>query len=160
MLLERLSTPTERVWCAAKAVENDWSRNILSIQLETGFIERDGKAITNFELSLPKPQSDLALEPLEDPYQFDVLGLSDKAQERDIEGALVKHVTMFFLELGAGFALVGRQVLLDVGGNAFFVVLLFYHLKLRCYVVIELKAEEFKPAWPTRFLSSGSRRTS
>ena len=101
--------------------------------------------MTNFEVSLPKPLSDLARESLKDPYRFDFLGLTDEAQEREVESALVKHVTDFLLELGAGFAFVGRQVLLDVGGDEFFIDLLFYHLKLRCYVVIELKGGKFKP---------------
>lgn len=94
---------------------------------------------------MPKPQSDLARESLKDPYRFDFLGLTLDAQEREIENALVKHVTDFLLELGAGFAFVGKQVLLDVGGDEFFIDLLFYHLKLRCYVVIELKAGKFRP---------------
>jgi len=108
-------------------------------------MERSGGAVTNFALTLPKPQSDLARESLKDPYRFDFLGLGEDAQEREIEGALIKHVTDFLLELGAGFAFVGRQVLLDVGGEEFFLDLLFYHLKLRCFVVIELKAGKFKP---------------
>ena len=112
---------------------------------ETRLLERSGKAVTNFELTLPKPQSDLARESLKDPYRFDFLGLTDEAQEREIENALVKHVTEFLLELGAGFAFVGRQVLLDVAGDEFFIDLLFYHLKLRCYLVIELKGGKFKP---------------
>jgi hypothetical protein len=94
---------------------------------------------------LPAPQSDLARESIKDPYRFDFLGLSDEAQEREIEHALVRHVTEFLLELGAGFAFVGRQMLLDVAGDEFFIDLLFYHLKLRCYVVVELKAGKFKP---------------
>jgi RecB family endonuclease NucS len=101
--------------------------------------------VTNFEACLPKPLSDLARESLKDPYRFDFLGLSDDAQEREIENALLTHVTEFLLELGAGFAYVGRQVHLDVGGDDFFIDLLFYHLKLRCYVVIEIKAGKFKP---------------
>jgi len=121
------------------------SRNILVMQIETRLLERSGKAVTNFDTHLPRPQSDLARESLKDPYRFDFLGLTDEAQEREIENALVKHVTEFLLELGAGFAFVGRQVLLDVGGEEFFMDLLFYHLKLRCYVVIELKGGKFKP---------------
>ena len=101
--------------------------------------------MTNFDVSLPKPQSDLARESLKDPYRLDFLGLGREAGERAIENALVKHVTEFLLELGAGFAFVGRQVLLNVGGDEFFIDLLFYHLKLRCYVVIELKGGKFKP---------------
>jgi len=108
-------------------------------------LERSGKAVSNFDNHLPKPQSDLARESLKVPYRFDFLSLTEEAQEREIENALVKHVTEFLLELGAGFAFVGQQVLLDVGGDEFFIDLLFYHLKLRCYVVIELKAGKFKP---------------
>lgn len=145
VLLDRLSTETERRWYAAKSIEHNWSRNVLVMQIETRLLERSGAAVTNFPVSLPKPQSDLARESLKDPYRLDFLGLTDEAQERDIEHALVKHVTEFLLELGAGFAFVGRQVMLDVGGDEFFIDLLFYHLKLRCYVVIELKAGKFKP---------------
>ena len=115
------------------------------MQIESRLLERSGKAATNFELTLPRPQSDLARESLKDPYKLDFLGLTEEAQERVVEGALVRHVTEFLLELGAGFAFVGRQVLLDVAGDEFFIDLLFYHLKLRCYVVIELKAGKFKP---------------
>jgi predicted nuclease of restriction endonuclease-like (RecB) superfamily len=145
VLLDRLSAKAERRWYAAKAIEHNWSRNVLNIHIETRLLERSGTAITNFAASLPASQSDLARESLKDPYRFDFLGLTDEAQEREIENALVKHVTEFLLELGAGFAFVGRQVLLDVGGDEFFIDLLFYHLKLRCYVVIELKGGKFKP---------------
>ena len=144
-LLDKLKAPVERDWYLAKAVEHNWSRNVLVMQIETGLHARSGTAVTNFKSSLPKPQSDLALESIKDPYRFDFLGLTHEAQEREVEHALVKHVTEFLLELGAGFAFVGRQVLLDVGGDEFFIDLLFYHLKLRCYVVIELKAGKFKP---------------
>lgn len=144
-LLDKLESSDERRWYAAKAIEHNWSRNVLVMQIETRLLERKGQAVTNFPLTLPKPQSDLARESLKDPYRFDFLGLTDDAQEREIENALVKHVTEFLLELGAGFAFVGRQVLLDVGGDEFFIDLLFYHLKLRCYVVIEIKAGKFKP---------------
>lgn len=145
VLLSKLKTEQERRWYAAKAIEHNWSRNVLVMQIETRLRERSGSAVTNFDERLPKPQSDLARESLKDPYRFDFLGLTDEAEEREIEHALVKHVTEFLLELGAGFAFVGRQVLLDVGGEEFFIDLLFYHLKLRCYVVIELKAGKFKP---------------
>ncbi len=144
-LLDKLPSQETRRWYAAKAIEHNWSRNVLVMQIETRLLERTGKAITNFAASLPRPQSDLARESLKDPYRFDFLGLTDEAQEREIEHALVKHVTEFLLELGAGFAFVGRQVFLDVGGDEFFIDLLFYHLKLRCYVVIELKGGKFKP---------------
>ena len=144
-LIDKLATREARDWYLAKAVEHAWSRNVLVMQIEARLLERQGKAVTNFEQRLPKPQSDLARESIKDPYRFDFLGLTDEAQEREIESALVRHVTRFLLELGAGFAFVGRQVLLDVGGEEFFIDLLFYHLKLRCYVVIELKAGKFKP---------------
>jgi predicted nuclease of restriction endonuclease-like (RecB) superfamily len=144
-LLDKLPGPETRCWYAAQAIEHNWSRNILVMQIETRLLERSGTAVTNFSDSLPTPMSDLARESLKDPYRLDFLGLTDKAQEREVEHALVKHVTEFFLELGAGFAFVGRQVLLDVGGDEFFIDLLFYHLKLRCYVVIELKGGKFKP---------------
>ena len=145
VLLERLKEPAERLAYAQAAVEHGWSRNVLNLHIETRLLERTGKAVTNFGQRLPAPQSDLAIESLKDPYRFDFLGLGEQAQERDIENALVQHVTDFLLELGAGFAFVGRQVLLDVGGEEFFIDLLFYHLKLRCYVVIELKTGKFKP---------------
>lgn len=119
--------------------------NVLVMQIETRLLERSGKAVTNFEQRLPSPQSDLARESLKDPYRFDFLGLTEEAHERAVELALMQHVTQFLLELGSGFAFVGRQVLIDVGGDEFFIDLLFYHLKLHCYVVIELKGGKFKP---------------
>jgi predicted nuclease of restriction endonuclease-like (RecB) superfamily len=145
VLLTKLKDPTVRLFYAHKAIEHSWSRNVMVMQIEARLIERQGNAVTNFEQRLPKPDSDLARESLKDPYRFDFLGLTDEAQERAIEDALVQHVTQFLLELGAGFAFVGRQVLLEVGEEDFFIDLLFYHLKLRCYVVIELKADKFKP---------------
>ena len=145
VLLSRLKHTHERLAYAQSAIQHGWSRNMLNIHIETRLLERTGTAVTNFAASLPKPQSDLARESLKDPYRLDFLGLGKEAGEREIENALVKHVTNFLLELGAGFAFVGRQVLLDVGGDEFFIDLLFYHLKLRCYVVIELKGGKFKP---------------
>ena len=145
VLISKLKTHEERLAYAQAAIENSWSRNVLTMQIETRLLERQGKAITNFEHCLPKPQSDLARESLKDPYRFDFLGLTIDAQEREVESALIQHVTQFLLELGAGFAFVGRQVLINVGGDEFFIDLLFYHLKLRCYVVIELKSGKFKP---------------
>lgn len=144
-LLDKLQTPEERRWYASKAIEQNWSRNILVMQIETRAIERQGKALTNFARTLPAKHSDLARESLKDPYKLDFLGLEDDARERQIEQALVDHVADFLIELGAGFAYVGRQVHLEVGGDDFFLDLLFYHLKLRAYVVIEIKAGKFKP---------------
>jgi predicted nuclease of restriction endonuclease-like (RecB) superfamily len=145
VLLDKLSTQEARIWYAKKTIENNWSRNVLVMQIESNLIERQGKAVTNFELRLPKPQSDLAIESLKDPYRFDFLGLTEEAQEREIEDALIKQVTEFLLELGAGFAYIGKQIHIEVGGDDFFIDLLFYHLKLRCYIVIELKTGDFKP---------------
>jgi predicted nuclease of restriction endonuclease-like (RecB) superfamily len=144
-LLDKLTDEKERCWYAEKALEHGWSRNVLVIQIERRMYKRSGKAITNFTVQLPAHLSDLARESLKDPYRLDFLGLGEEAQERAIEDAIVHHITRFLLELGAGFAFVGRQVHIEVGGDDFFMDLLFYHLKLRCYVVIELKAGPFKP---------------
>lgn len=146
VLLTRLKNRDDRLAYAQKTIQHNWSRSILVMQIETGLIERQGHAVTNFEQRLPKHDSDLARESLKDPYRFDFLGLTENARERAIEEALIQHVTQFLLELGAGFAFVGRQVLVEVGEEDFFIDLLFYHLKLRCYIVIELKADKFKPA--------------
>lgn len=145
LLLTRLKDRGERLAYAHAALKHGWSRAVLDHHIDLRTVERQGKAITNFEHRLPKPQSDLARENLKDPYRFDFLRLGDEAMEREIETALVQHITQFLLELGAGFAFVGRQRLLDVDGDEFFIDLLFYHLKLRRYVVIELKATKFKP---------------
>ncbi len=134
-----------RLAYARAAMAHGWSRNTLNIHIETRRLERVGHAVTNFPSTLPTPQSDLARESLKDPYRFDFLGLGDDAEERAIEKALTAHATEFLLELGAGFAFVGRQVAINVGGDDFFIDLLFYHLSLRCYVVIELKGGAFKP---------------
>lgn len=144
-LLDKLKTQPERDWYLNAAAVHNWSRAILVHQSETGAHARLGNAVTNFTARLPAPQSDLARESLKDPYRFDFLSLGAEALERDIESALMQHLTKFLLELGAGFAFVGRQVHLEVGGDDFYIDLLLYHLKLRSYVVIELKAGDFKP---------------
>jgi predicted nuclease of restriction endonuclease-like (RecB) superfamily len=146
VLLSRLSTPDERLAYAAAALKHGWSRSVLEMHIDVRTVERQGKAITNFERTLPAVRSDLAREALKDPYKLDFLGLGKDAEERAIERAIVDHVAQFLVELGAGFAYVGRQVHLEVGGDDFFLDLLFYHLKLHCYVVIEIKVEKFKPA--------------
>ncbi|KAA1421910.1 DUF1016 domain-containing protein [Nocardioides humilatus] len=145
VLLDRVKTTDLRVAYARAALEHGWSRNILEMQIDARTIERQGRAVANFETTLPEPQSDQARQALKDPYKLDFLGLGKKAREREIEQAIVDHVTQFLVELGAGFAYVGRQVHLEVGGDDFFVDLLFYHLKLHCYVAIEIKAGKFKP---------------
>ena len=146
-LLDKLGDVQSRHWYAAKALEHGWSRNVLVMQIESRLHQRQGNAVTNFPTRLPAPQSDLAHESLKDPYLFDFLGLTEQAHERDIEKALIKHITRFLLELGAGFAFIGQQYRLEVGGDEFFIDLLFYHLKLHCYVVVELKAAPFKPEY-------------
>jgi predicted nuclease of restriction endonuclease-like (RecB) superfamily len=146
-LLDKLADRDARRWYAAKAVEHGWARSVLVMQIETDLRGRQGGAITNFPARLPPPQSDLAAASLKDPYLFDFLGLTEEAHEREIEKALIDHMTRFLLELGAGFAFVGQQHRLEVGGEEFFVDLLFYHLRLRCYVVVELKATPFKPEY-------------
>ncbi|MFM0069194.1 PDDEXK nuclease domain-containing protein [Paraburkholderia aspalathi] len=146
-LLDKLDDSAQRLWYAEKSIEHGWSRSVLTMQIETAAHARTGKAVTNFADRLPPAQSDLARDVLKDPYIFDFLGLTESAQERDIERALTQHITRFLLELGAGFAFVGRQYRLEVGGDEFFLDLLFYHLKLRCYVVVELKTTPFKPEY-------------
>jgi predicted nuclease of restriction endonuclease-like (RecB) superfamily len=146
-LLDRVKDPSTREWYARQAIEHGWSRNVLVAQIETGLHKRAGKALTNFKATLPPPHSDLAQQTLKDPYVFDFLALGPDAQERDLERGLVEHVRDFLLELGVGFAFVGSQVHLEVGGEDFYLDLLFFHLKLRCFVVIELKTGEFKPEY-------------
>jgi predicted nuclease of restriction endonuclease-like (RecB) superfamily len=145
VLMSKLSSRDQRLAYAALAVDKGWSRNVLVHQIESGLLRRKGAASTNFSQSLPAATSELAQQTLKDPYIFDFLSLGADAKERDIESALTEHISQFLLELGSGFAFVGRQVHLEVGGDDFYMDLLFYHLKLRCYIVIELKAGEFKP---------------
>ena len=146
-ILTKIKSLEEREWYARADIEYGWSRAVLVHQIESKLYHRQGKAITNFNKQLPAELSELAQQTLKDPYMFDFLGVGKEAHERDIENALVEHITRFLLELGAGFAYVGRQVHLEVGGEDFYLDLLFYHLKLRCYVVVELKAVAFKPEY-------------
>lgn len=145
VLLFKLKDSAERLWYARKAIEHGWSRAVLTVQIETNLFGRQGKAVTNFANTLPLPQSDLAQQTLKDPYMFDFLTLREDAVERDLESGLIDHVQKFLLELGAGFAFVGRQYHLPVSNDDFYLDLLFYHLKLRCYVVIDLKMHKFTP---------------
>lgn len=144
-LLDRLKNHAEREWYARATIEHGWSRAVLDYQIDTGLCHRQGKGVTNFERTLPAPRSELAQQVLKDPYNFDFLGLGDEAHEREIHRGLLKHLRAFLTELGAGFAFVGSEYHLEVEGEDFFVDLLFYHLKLRCFVVIELKTTDFKP---------------
>jgi predicted nuclease of restriction endonuclease-like (RecB) superfamily len=146
-LLEKLRTEQQRLWYAHATIERGWSRNVLVHWIESDLFERQGKATTNFTRSLPPPQSDLAGELLKDPYNFEFLTLAGDAAERALQRGLLEHIHQFLIELGAGFAFVGQQYRLEVGGEDFPIDLLFYHLKLRCYVVIELKTTHFKPEY-------------
>jgi predicted nuclease of restriction endonuclease-like (RecB) superfamily len=147
VLLDRVTDATERVWYIHKTIEYGWSRNILTHQIESSLFHRQGKPSTNFSHTLPLPQSDLAQQILKDPYCFDFLTLGVNAHERDVEQGLLKHVREFLLELGMGFAFVGNQVHLEVDGEDYYLDLLFYHLKLRCFVVIEIKMGDFRPEY-------------
>ncbi len=146
-LMDRVNTQNERLFYIEQTIEHGWSRNILNIQIKTQLHKRQGQAITNFKDKLLSPQSDLAVATLKDPYTFDFLNINEEAQEREVEKALCAHMEKFLLELGAGFAFVGRQYHLEVGDQDFYIDLLFYHLKLRCFVVIELKDKAFKPEY-------------
>ena len=144
-LIEKLTNAEQRLWYARKAIENGWSRNVLVHQIESGLFRRQGNAPTNFTRTLPALQSELAQQVIKDPYNFEFLSLAEEAKERDLERALIDHLRDFLLELGVGFAFVGSQYPLEVGGQEFRIDLLFYHLRFRGYIVIELKVEEFKP---------------
>jgi len=145
VIISKCGSVEEALFYVHNTIENGWSRAVLTHQIESNLYKREGKATTNFELQLPKPLSDLANQLLKDPYNFDFLTLTKGFREKELEQGLIDHITQFLLELGSGFAYVGRQVELKVGERDFYIDLLFYHLKLRCYVVIELKAVEFEP---------------
>ena len=146
-LLDHVKSPEERHWYVQQTIANGWSRNILLLQIESGLYRRQGKALTNFARALPEPQSDLAQQILKDPYNFDFLTLSSEAKERDLERALLDHIRQFLLELGVGFAFVGSQYPLEIAGQDFRLDLLFYHLRLRAFIVLEIKATTFKPEY-------------
>ena len=130
-----------------QTIENGWSRDVLALQIKSKLYDRQGKAISNFQKTLPDPQSDLAIQTLKDPYVFDFMTMTKPFQEKDIEQQLVSHIAKFLLELGKGFAFIGRQYHLLVGETDYYIDLLFYHVKLRCYVVIELKNTKFVPEY-------------
>lgn len=147
VLMDKVATQQERIWYAGKALEGGWSRNILALQIDSGAYERSGKSVNNFKIALPPEKSDMVAQIFKDPYLFDFFGTDVPRRELDVEKKLTEHIQEFLLELGQGFAFVGRQVHLEVGGDDFYIDLLFYHLKLRCYIVIELKACEFEPGF-------------
>jgi len=147
LILQKLSTPQERTWYALQTVDHGWSRAVLAHQIESRLIERSGAAPNNFKDTLPAPQSDLAQQLIKDPHVFDFLGLGEEFKERELEDALMDNLQRFLMELGKGFAFVGRQYHLEVGGQDYYIDLLFYHLKLHCYLAIELKVDDFKPEY-------------
>jgi len=149
-ILDKVKNPTEREWYIRQTIQNGWSRNVLIHQIESGLYRRQGKALTNFTRTLPAHQSDLAQQIVKDPYNFDFLTLGPEAHERQVEIALIEHVRQFLVELGMGFAFVGSQYPLEVGGQEFRLDLLFYHLRLRAFVVIEIKVTDFQPVRTSR----------
>jgi predicted nuclease of restriction endonuclease-like (RecB) superfamily len=147
VLLDQLKDAGLREWYLRAAVEYGWSRNVLVLQIKSGLHEREGKALTNFQRVLPPPDSDLAERILKDPYNFDFLTVTQAAHEREVERGLLTHLRNLLLELGRGFAFMGIQVPLEVAGESFYLDLLFYHVRLKCFFVIELKSGPFKPEW-------------
>jgi len=144
-IISKCRTREEAIFYVQSTILHNWSRSVLVHQIESGLYQREGKSVNNFAITLPKPQSDLARETLKDPYIFDFLSMTKEYTERDLESGLINHITHFLLELGAGFAFVGRQVQIHVGEKDFFIDLLFYHTRLHCYVVVELKTVDFEP---------------
>lgn len=144
-ILDKIKDAKERIWYIEKTIERGWIRNVLVHQIESDLYNRQGRAITNFSTTLDKPQAELAQQILKDPYTFDFLNLGEKILERDLENALLNHLLSFLVELGIGFSFVGKQYHLEVGGKDYYIDLLFYHLKLRCFVIIDLKISEFEP---------------
>lgn len=145
----RVDSKEQRLWYINKTIENGWSVNVLAHQIDTNLYSRqiEHKKVSNFPINLPGPQSELALETMKDPYVFDFIELKEEAQEKDLEEALIKNITKVLLEFGKGFAYVGHQYHLEVAGEDYYIDLLFYNIKLKCYVVIELKVGEFKPEY-------------
>lgn len=145
VIVSKCKTIKKAIFYIQKTIENNWSRSVLTHQIESGLYERQGKAMTNFIKTLPTPQSDLAQQIIKDPYNFEFLTLTEDYNERELEQNLIQHITKFLLELGAGFAYMGKQVTIQVGERDFFLDLLFYHTRLHCHVVIELKTVDFEP---------------
>ncbi|MEA3371510.1 MAG: PDDEXK nuclease domain-containing protein [Campylobacterota bacterium] len=147
VILDKITDHEEAHFYINETINNGWSRDVLALQIKANLFKRQGKAVTNFKHTLPSPQSDLAQQTLKDPYSFDFLTLTQPYNERDIEEQLISHITKFLLELGKGFAFIGRQYHLEIGESDYYLDLLFYHIKLRCYVVVELKNTKFVPEY-------------
>ncbi|MGI6395308.1 MAG: PDDEXK nuclease domain-containing protein [bacterium] len=144
-IISKCRSVEEALFYVQATAKNNWSRSVLTHRIEGNLFEREGKAITNFQFTLPAPQSELAIQTLKDPYIFDFMTIRQQHDEKELENALINHVTKFLLELGAGFSYIGRQYKIEVDGDEFFIDLLFYHVKLHCYVVVELKTVKFQP---------------
>jgi predicted nuclease of restriction endonuclease-like (RecB) superfamily len=147
LLMEKIKEISVRKWYIQKTIENGWSRDVLRLMISNNAFKRQGKAVSNFNIALPSPQSDLVQQALKDPYVFDFLTLTEPFQERELETGLMRHLQKFLVELGQGFAFVGKQYHLVIGDEDFYVDLLFYHLKLRCFIVIDLKKGDFRPEY-------------
>jgi len=147
LIINKIKDTSEAQFYINETIENNWSRDVLALQIKTDLFKRQGKSITNFKNTLPEPFSELAQQTLKDPYIFDFMTMSKPYYEKDIEKQLVSHVTKFLLELGKGFAFVGQQYHLEIAENDYYIDLLFYHIKLKCYVVIELKNTKFTPEY-------------
>lgn len=145
IIITKIKSHTEAEFYTKQTIENNWSRDILDLQIKSNLYQRQGKSITNFKNTLPEPFSDLAIQTLKDPYVFDFLALDVKYRERDVENQLVQHITKFLLELGKGFAFIGQQYHLAIADNDYYIDLLFYHTRLKCYIVVELKNTKFIP---------------
>lgn len=144
-IISKVKTVNEALFYITETVKNNWSRSVLVAQINSKLYKRQGKSINNFELTLPRLQSDLAKETFKNPYNFELLGMALDITERELENSLINHIKTFLLELGQGFAYMGKQFPIQVNGDAFYIDLLFYHTRLHCYVVVELKVEDFKP---------------
>jgi predicted nuclease of restriction endonuclease-like (RecB) superfamily len=147
LLIEKIKNIETRFWYMQQTIENGWSREVLASMIKSNSFERQGSVINNFEMHLPNPQSELVKQTLKDPYIFDFLTIAEPFAERELETQLVKHIEKFLLELGTGFAFLGRQYKIEVDNQDFYIDLLFYHLKMRCFVVIDLKKGDFKPEY-------------
>ena len=144
-LLDKIKDYEERIWYAKETAKNGWSRNVMVAQIQTGLYNRQGKSLNNFKSTLPAAQSDLAQSIIKDPYNLEFLDIQGKIHERELEGKLIDHIRNFLLELGQGFAFIGNQYHMELEGEDYYLDLLFYHVKLKCYVVVELKTGKFKP---------------
>lgn len=147
MLISKVQNFEELLFYVEQTIENGWGMDLLALQIKSNLYERQGKAITNFSSTLPEISSDLAQQTFKDPYLFDFVTMTSKSKERDIENQLTQNITRFLLELGKGFAFIGRQYSIQLNQKEYFIDLLFYHIPMKCYVVVELKNKDFEPEY-------------